>query len=144
MHRLPTVDDYWSLSVIGVDRIARAISGARRCRPPGQPAFNRPLAGAEGDERPLGNGIISLAFADEAEDLVNHLLSEVTCGFGASVQLRPLALGLSPARQQAHQFGGDGHSGLAAVLGAARDKGTLRASQRGHGDNRRPTRRQSG
>ena len=24
MHRSPTVDDYWSLSVIGVDRITRA------------------------------------------------------------------------------------------------------------------------
>jgi len=39
MHTLTAVDDYWSLSVIGVDCITRTISGARRCRLPGQPAF---------------------------------------------------------------------------------------------------------
>ena len=29
MHRLPTADEHWSLSVIGVDRMTRAISGAK-------------------------------------------------------------------------------------------------------------------
>jgi len=47
MHMLPTADDYWSLSVIGVDRMTRAISGARRCRLPGQPdhILARPVEG---------------------------------------------------------------------------------------------------